>query len=308
MPATAEIPVTTEQLVAFDWIVREGSFSRAAVALGIAQPSISARIQALEREAGGPLFARRGRSLALTERGTAFLPFARRALAVIGEGIEAAQLSETGQRGRVTVGIMQSLADAYLAPIITRFHREHPQVELAIRPAHSDEIAAMVRDGVAQIGLVAWPTFSPEIVPVLRFAEPVVLVAAPGHPLARRSSVMLDEVAEAADPLYALRWDLATGALLDRLVRRARTAIEAPSTVVRHLLPKGRGLAFYIRALVADDLASGRLVEVPVADLAPLMREAAIVRLDRETSLPPATEAFIAMLRDELRARRLPIS
>ena len=58
-----------EQLIAFDRIVREGSFSRAAWVLQIAQPTISARIQALEQAVGGALFTRNNRSVVLTERG-----------------------------------------------------------------------------------------------------------------------------------------------------------------------------------------------------------------------------------------------
>lgn len=300
--------MTTEQLAAFDCAVREGSFSRAAVALGIAQPSISARIQALEHEAGGALFVRRGRSLALTERGTALLPYARRALAVIGEGIEAARLSETGQRGRVAAGIIQTLADAYLAPVLDAYRRDHPQVELRIHLGHSDDVVRMVQDGTAQIGLVVWPILSPQVVPVLRFREAIALVAAPRHPLAGHAQLTLDEIAAAADPLYLLRWDPTTNALLERMAARARCVVEAPSTVVRRLLPTGSGVALFLRPLVEAELASGSLVNLDLDASTGLEREAAVVRLDRETPLPPATAAFIEAFRDELRARRLAIS
>src|SRR5215467_4033218 len=119
----------TDQLQAFDRIVREGSFSRAARMLDIAQPSISARIQALEQEVGGPLFHRGGRKITLTERGESFLPYARRMLEVLAEGVEAAQSAQAGKRGRVTVGTIQSLAGGFFASTITSFHTTHPQVE-----------------------------------------------------------------------------------------------------------------------------------------------------------------------------------
>ncbi len=92
----------TDQLLAFEHIVREGSFSCAAGALNIAQPTMSARIQGLEGEVGGALFVRGGRNIALTERGESFLPYARRALAVLAEGIEVAQLTQAGKRGWMT--------------------------------------------------------------------------------------------------------------------------------------------------------------------------------------------------------------
>ncbi|HNP72270.1 MAG TPA: LysR family transcriptional regulator, partial [Kouleothrix sp.] len=86
----------TEQLVMFERIAREGSFSRAAWALGVAQPTVSARVQALERAVGGQLFVRGSRGVALTDLGASFLPFARRALEVLDAGVAAAREAHAG--------------------------------------------------------------------------------------------------------------------------------------------------------------------------------------------------------------------
>src|SRR5438105_4811026 len=85
-----------DQLVAFDRIAREGTFSRAAVALGLGQPAVSARILALEDAVGGSLFVR-GRKLRLTALGESFLPYARRALEVLREGAEASRLAQVSE-------------------------------------------------------------------------------------------------------------------------------------------------------------------------------------------------------------------
>ena len=81
-----------DQIIAFDRIAREGTFSRAAHALGLGQPAVSARILALEEAIGGSLFVR-GRTLRLTALGESFLPYARRALEVLREGAEASRLA-----------------------------------------------------------------------------------------------------------------------------------------------------------------------------------------------------------------------
>src|SRR3982751_957827 len=96
-----------DQLVAFDRIAREGTFSRAAMALGLGQPAVSARILALEDAVGGTLFVR-GRTLRLTALGESFLPFARRALEVLPEGVEASRLAQIGERGSVRIGVLGS--------------------------------------------------------------------------------------------------------------------------------------------------------------------------------------------------------
>jgi hypothetical protein len=91
----SNISMDTQQLLAFQRVVREGSFSRAALTLDIGQPALSARIQALEAKLGGALFSR-GRRVALTPLGTAFLPYARRALETLEEGARVARSAQSG--------------------------------------------------------------------------------------------------------------------------------------------------------------------------------------------------------------------
>lgn len=286
------------QLEALLGIVREGSFSRAARSLGITQPSISARIATLEQEIGGALFVRGGRRIALTARGESFVPYAERALSVLREGVAAAQLAEAGQRGRMTLGTIETLAGGFLPRAIARFHRTHPQVEIFVRTGHSDQVIEMLHDGLVKLGLVTWPLTSLGLTSVLRFVEPLLLVASPAHPLARRRPVMLADVARDAAPLLVVRW----GPLFSRLVLERLSAadqMEAPLATVRALLLHGMGAAFVPRASVADEMASGRLVAIPIVDLPPVHRETALVRLAGEHALPAAAAAFVATLRDE---------
>jgi DNA-binding transcriptional LysR family regulator len=288
-----------DQLLAFDRIVREGSFSRAAWALDLSQPTISARIQALEQEVGGPLFVRGGRRVALTERGESFLRYARRALAVLAEGVEAARLTQVGQRGRVTVGTLTSLAGGFLASAIARFHTAHPQVELYMRTGHSDQVVEMLRDGVVKVGLITAPTHSPDLAPLLHFREPLVLVAPAGHPLARGGPVGLGEVERESRPFLLVRWGPAINPVLAQLDFQAEPVVDLPIETVLHLLRRGIGAAFMTRTFVMDDLAAGRLVEVAVRDLPLLLRESTLVRPAWRGPLAAATADFVAALREE---------
>ncbi|MCA1667560.1 MAG: LysR family transcriptional regulator [Thermomicrobia bacterium] len=126
-----------QQLTTFERIVREGSFNRAARSLALSQAAVSGRIQALETEIGGPLFIRGGRRVTLTEAGENFLPYARRALAVIAQGMEAARGAHTGQQGRVTVGAVDSIVDGLLVRVVARYRAAHPAVALSIRTGHT---------------------------------------------------------------------------------------------------------------------------------------------------------------------------
>jgi len=284
-----------DQLVAFERIVREGSFSRAAWALGIAQPTISARIQGLEREVGGPLFTR-GRHIALTERGVGFLPYARRALAALADGVEAARLAHGGQRGRLAVGALRSLTGYFLAPALTRFYADFPNVECRVREGLHWEVVEQLCDNAIEIGLICWPCLDPllaDMTPLLHLHEPVVLVAPRGHPLAGRAAVTRDDIIAQSDPFLLLRWWQATP------MDGARSVADVPMDTGRFLLAHGVGVGFFPRMVIAPDLESDRVVEVPVSDLAPLYRDSALVRLTRHAALTPVAANFLDILRDE---------
>ena len=218
-----------DQLIAFDRIVREGSFSRAAWELHIAQPTISARIQALEQEVGGPLFARSSRKISLTALGTSFLPYARRAIEVLAEGAAAAREAQDGQRGRLTIGVLGSLAGCLLAPALAQFQRGHPHVECYVRAGSHQRMVELLCDGVVELGLIAWPCIDPlsvELTPLLKLSEPVVLVVPARHPLAQQLSVTQQDVADQAAPLLLVRWWQSTHAGVARIAARARSGGE----------------------------------------------------------------------------------
>ncbi|GHO96827.1 nitrogen assimilation transcriptional activator [Reticulibacter mediterranei] len=287
-----------EQLQAFDRIVRDGSFSRAARALNIAQPTISARIQGLEQVVGGTLFVRGGRSIVLTELGESFLPYARRALAVLTEGIEVAQGMQTGAHGRVTVGTIQSLAGGFLASSIQRFHNAYPQVEFFVRTGHSDQVVEMLYDGLVKLGLVSWPFFNLDLKLLQHFREPLVFVVGAEHPLASKRSIKLDEVHKVKGHLLKVRWGYTTSEFESFLENQASPMIDLPIDTVRYMLLRGIGGAFLVRALVADDLATGHLIEVVVEDFPTIYRESALVCLQKG-AMSTALHNFVDVLREE---------
>ncbi|MFL5800363.1 MAG: LysR family transcriptional regulator [Roseiflexaceae bacterium] len=291
-----------DQLIAFERIVREGSFSRAAWALTIAQPTISARIQALEQELGGPLFARNSRRISLTALGASFLPYARRAIGVLNEGVAAARLAHSGQRGRIAVGGLGSLAHGLFGPTLAHFHSSHPQVECYMRAADHVQIIELLYDGVIDMGLITWPCLDPllaDLTPLLYLREPVVFVVPKNHPLARRDTVTQADILEWGDPFLKLRWWQATHVSVARLATRAKSVADVPMEVARYLVLHGIGIGFFTHTLIAEDLAAGNIMALAVADLSPIYRDCAFVRLTRNTALDPAELDFVASLREQ---------
>lgn len=285
----------TGQLLSFDRIVEEGSFSRAAEALGVSQPTVSTRMRSLEAEVGGALIERGVRPVALTPLGEGFLPYARRALLLLTEGAEVGRLAQAGKRGRVTLGTIESLAGAFLAPVVTRFLQSHPDVELYVRAQHSTEIVAMLQDGLLRLGLITWPHYGADLVTRLELQEPLHLIAPASHPLAGAGSVTLQQVAADAPPLLAVRWGPLHDPLMARLQTLGGPPVEVPIETARRMVLAGAGTALLSRTLVAEALQKGEVVILPLADPPPHRRKIALVHL-RQVRLSPADEALVALL------------
>jgi DNA-binding transcriptional LysR family regulator len=293
--------IALEQLVAFERVVREGSFSRAALALKIGQPAVSSRIQGLEAVLGGALF-RRGRRVTITSLGETFLPYARRALDLVAEGIEAARLTQEGRRGRVSLGVLGSLAGAVAGPALAAFTAAHPDVDCLVRSGDHESMLALLLDGIIELALIAWPcppALEPELRALFTLREPVVLAANSRHPLARQRRVTRREVMRLGRPFYRLRWWQTHHPAIDRLAEASGRSIELPLESAQYLVARGLGVGFFTRALIADDLQRGLLVEIPVRDMAPITRESALVRRIRTGPPSPASARLVALLRAE---------
>jgi LysR family transcriptional regulator, low CO2-responsive transcriptional regulator len=285
-------------LAAFDQIVRQGSFTRAAVAMNLGQPAVSARVQALEKALGGELFTR-GRRVRLTALGEAFLPFARRALEVLAQGAEAARLAQVGQRGRVRLGALASLAGGLVAPALAGFLREHPAVECYARSGDHEQIVGHLLDGVVDLGLVVWPCTeegAADLQQLLALREPVHLVVGPHHPLAARRHVTREELARLGRPFFQLRWWKKHHPQLVQLAALSGAHVELPMEMARGLVLAGAGAGFFVHTYVAEELERGALVKLEVKDLPKIVRDSALVRR-KGGALSPAAAALVEALR-----------
>ena len=291
-----------QQLVAFERIVREGGFQRAARALGVSQAAISGRIQALEGELGVLLFTRGGRRATLTSAGESFLLYAHRALELLAAGREAARHADSGWEGRVTIGVVDSVADSFLVPVIARYRRDHAHVALSIRTGHTPQIVQDVADGLVRLGLVTWQytvgTVGLEV--LARFRETLIAVAAPGHPLAAHAAITVDDVIAGGDPYHETVWGTPEDARLARRSGRGGAEQELPHNLMRRLIVLGIGAGFLPAPLVQEDIAAGRLVPLPVTDAAGLARELALVCQASAEPLPSAALALVAAVRAEV--------
>jgi len=132
------------QIEAFVQVAQHRSFSKAADSLFLTQPSVTARIQSLERDLGEALFERNGRGVRLTEMGTAFLPYARRALKALQEGRDAIEGMRNLDIGALKLGSALTVSTYVLPRILRKYCSTYPGVEVSVHTGRSEQVLQMV--------------------------------------------------------------------------------------------------------------------------------------------------------------------
>ena len=149
------------QLEYFVAVAEEANFTRAAARVHISQSGVSAQVRQLERELGQVLLDRSGRSVRLTEVGTAVLPFARAALEAAGNARLAVDQLAGLVRGQVEVGMVSGCSLPIVSELLAEFHGRYPGVDIALSEDASDRLLQRLRDGrldLALIGSAGEPT------------------------------------------------------------------------------------------------------------------------------------------------------
>lgn len=187
----ADVAAATDldTLVIFAIVARERSLTRAAAVLGLSQPSVSGRIQRLERDVGEPVLERTGRGVRLTPTGELLRRVADRALEVAHDTNDLLTALAGHLRGLVRGAASTTIAGYLLPRAIARLRRTHPGVEVELRVGNTAEVSAMVATGELPWALVEGPVDAARF-SVSPFAhDELLVVVPPSHPWARRRGV-----------------------------------------------------------------------------------------------------------------------
>jgi len=186
----------TQNLSAFIAVAESASFTQAAEALHLSQPAVSKRIGALEEQIGQPLFDRVGRRVSLTDAGRTLLPYARKVLQDLEDGRRALSHLHEKVAGRLSIGTSHHIGLHRLPPVLRAFTQQYPEVDLDLHFMDSEVACQAVLAGKLELGIVTLPTqplAQLEMRPV--WDDPLSVVVAPEHPLARRRGVRLQDLA-----------------------------------------------------------------------------------------------------------------
>ncbi|MBD0421943.1 LysR family transcriptional regulator [Streptomyces sp. TRM S81-3] len=255
----------TRLLTTFTTLARTGGFTAAAAELHLAQSTVTVHIRTLERDLGVRLFDRLPTGARLTEAGRRLLEGAEDVLDAVAR-LRAGCAEDGAVSGRVVVGTPESLCATRLPAVIAGLRTSHPEVDVHLHAAGPAECVEGLRSGRLDLALMweeerEYPDLTTE--PVAR--EALVLVCAPGHPLAAADhEVTWEELA--AESFFLLEEgcsysDAFARGLLAVPGARPRLTRFGSVDAVRSCVAAGLGLTLLPRTTVAEQLVRGRLAE-----------------------------------------------
>jgi DNA-binding transcriptional LysR family regulator len=298
--------VELAQLDAFIAAAECGSFSRAAELLSVAQPSLSNRIQSLEREVGQALFERMGRGVKLTDAGRSFLPYAQRVLRTLNDGLMVLEGTRDGTAGRLMIGAAPAVGTYVLPRLLKVFCDNHEGVDVLVRTGHSDAVLQMVVDDDVQVGF-GRPINHPDVRTTVIYRDELVLVVSSQHRYSKSGSVRVDDLAEESLILFdrdSGYFGMILGLFRDLGVvpqqQMQLDSIEATKKMVEANL----GIALLPEVSVEREIRLGTLHKVHIEAAEPVEREIAVMyRRNKPQSGPMA--AFLDLL-GEIYGMKLP--
>ena len=249
------------QLDMFRAVAEERSFTRAAERLHVSQSAISRQVKLLEDELGGRLLYRGGKGATLTPPGELLLRLANRVHRDMQDVV--GQIAETHGllRGSLTIAGGMTVCMHVLPRVLKQYRRLYKGVDLRVVSGPTESLLRLLRAHEVDLALLTLPLAERdmEVVPVLR--EEMVVVTAPGHPLARLRSV--DAPAIARFPLILYEAGSNSRRVQDRLFAEAavpvKVAMETENVeIIKAMVGAGLGITLIPWAAIAKDAKSGR--------------------------------------------------
>src|SRR5256885_4924157 len=292
-----EIP----QVEAFLAVGTFGGFRRAAEALRLTQPAVSARIRALEDSLSVRLFERGPHGLALSAAGRTLRPHAEQLLQAVALARQAVHDIRPTSGGAIQIAAVLSICTYLLPDVLKRFQTAHPAVMITVRSGHSKEVLEMVLRGDAEIGL-ARSLHHPEVETVSLRDDPLVLVGRSTAWPMRERRARLEEIADR--PLIFFDRGSSDWTLTQGLFRRAglgpHSGLEVETIeTAKRMVERGMGLAFLPHLAVVRELRRRSLEAIEIVDAEPISRSLDVIH-PRARPLSGEARALLGVLRSAL--------
>ena len=285
------------QLEAFVQVANYKSFSKAAESLFLTQPSVTARIQALEKDLGERMFERSGRGVRLTEIGHSFLPYAERVLQDLREGRTAIHSLRNLQSGSLLLASAPTVSTYLLPGILKEFHGRFPRVEVSVKSGRSEQVLQMVLEDEAHVGIIR-ALYHQDIETKGLVDDEMILIADAKSTLASKRAATVEELGEHPFIVFdrnSSYYSLAQGLFRQHgIVPNVQMELDSMEAT-KKMVEEGLGVAMLPRIAVERELTHGTLREIELVGVHNPSRQIALIAR-RSRPLGPVANAFVEIV------------
>lgn len=291
--------INLNQLRVFYEAARSGSFTGAARKLCITQPAVTAQIKAFEDQCNLKLFKKKGRSLYLSDEGSALYEYARRIFEYEREVEDVIEEMRKLKRGILRLGTSKAYARYFMPSLISSFHEAFPSIKVHLDEGSSLDIIHSLLDLKNEVAVIAKVKEDPNVTFLPFKRDRLTLILAPNHNLARKKSVTVEELVN--EPMIMKEIGSGTRKQVNELFSRKgltpNVLMETSNTeFIKQLVQRGEGISFLVEEAVAVDVRERRLATVPLSG-EELFLDVGIAYLKDQHLSHPA-RAFVDMLKD----------
>jgi DNA-binding transcriptional LysR family regulator len=255
------------QLWVFYHVAKHRSFSQAAEALFLTQPSVSNQVKLLEDAYGLKLFERFGR-IRLTHPGEVLYTYAERIFTLVKEADGVIEELNGMKGGVLKISAGSTLGAYYLPDIIDRFRKKHPLVEIRMTSGYTQTVMEDILAFRSDLGLIGQAVHHPCIVATPLWEEELVLIVASGHPFARVRRIDTSRLQD--QPFIMSERGSGVRTITDKLFARAgfspRIVMElGENEAIKRAVASGQGITIISATVARGELEAGTLRTVRLA-------------------------------------------
>ncbi len=287
-----------DQLHTFLEIVRLKSFSKAAQTCFRTQPAISAQIRQMEQELGTQLFERFGSRISLTIAGKTFAEYSRQLLDLKREGFDAVHELDRIPKGEVVIAANEATCVNVLPRVFSTYRERFEKVQLQVIQSYSSKTIQSVMDNSVDFGITQLPVQEKRLEVVQIHSDEIRLLVPPSHPLAKKTSVSAEQVAEHSLLLpKGGRTRSRINEYLDAVEDDLRISMELESSeMLKQFIMAGLGIGFMAVTNARKEIGDGSLRAIRLAPL-PMIRTIGLI-YRKDKALPRAGLGFIEVVAD----------
>lgn len=264
---------TLRQLQVFEKVASHLNYSRAAEELYLSQPAVSMQIKQLEAHIGLPLFEQMGKKIFLTEAGRELFHYSRNITQQLAE-MQAvfSEMKGLGQ-GRLTLSVVNT-ANYFTPQLLARFCRRYPGISVNLHVANRDAVLKQLADNSTDLAIMGQPPDGMDVSAESFLDNPLVVIAAPGHPLTKLKRVKFARLAE--ETFLSREQGSGTRSAMERIFAehkiqpRIRMEMET-NEAIKQAVQAGMGLGILSQHSIELELETKRLAMLNVEHF-PLLR------------------------------------